>query len=88
MDMAEPAAALVAGLHEQAHGGVKSRSGSGAMRVRAVILAAAFVLAPLGAEAETVVRWTTPEPAVTWDPHGADVSYTIQMVCSQRTNSA
>jgi peptide/nickel transport system substrate-binding protein len=50
------------------------------MRVRAVILAAAFVLAPLGAEAETVVRWTTPEPAVTWDPHGADVSYTIHSV--------
>jgi hypothetical protein len=28
------------------------------------------------ARAETVVRWATPEPPVTWDPHGAEVSYT------------
>ena len=47
------------------------------MRVRAILLAAALVLAPLGARAETVVRWTTPEPPLTWDPHGAEVSYTL-----------
>ena len=35
------------------------------MRVRAVLLAAALALAPLGTRAETVVRWATPEPAVT-----------------------
>ena len=35
------------------------------------------MLAPLAVRAETVVRWAPPEPAVTWDPHGADVGYTL-----------
>jgi peptide/nickel transport system substrate-binding protein len=47
------------------------------MQVRAILLAAALVLAPLAARAEAVVRWAPPEPAVTWDPHGAEVGYTI-----------
>src|SRR3954471_21778324 len=46
------------------------------MRVRAILLAAALVFGPLGARAETVVRWATPEPAVSWDPHGSDMFYT------------
>ena len=37
--------ALVAGLHEQAHGGGHSRSGSGAMRVRTILLAAIALFA-------------------------------------------
>jgi hypothetical protein len=57
MVMVEPAAALVAGLHEQAHGGGQGRSGSGDMRVRAAILAAALVLAPLAARAADLVIW-------------------------------
>ncbi len=59
------------------------------MRVRAVLLAAALALVPLGARAETVVRWATPEPAVTWDPHGAEVAYTFvgqQQVYERLTN--
>jgi ABC-type glycerol-3-phosphate transport system substrate-binding protein len=55
--MVEPAAALVAGLHEQAHGGGNSRSGSGTMRVQAVILAAMLVLVPPGASAADLVVW-------------------------------
>ena len=46
----------------------RSRSGSGTMRVRAVLLAAALALAPLGTQAETVVRWATPEPAADLGP--------------------
>jgi hypothetical protein len=41
--MVDPAATLVAGFHEQAHGGGQSRSGSGTMQVLAVLLAAAVV---------------------------------------------
>src|SRR5215207_4991874 len=57
--MGEPAAtrALVAGLHEQAHAGGQGRSGSGAMRTRAVLLAAALMLVPLGARAADLVVW-------------------------------
>jgi peptide/nickel transport system substrate-binding protein len=48
-------------------------------RVRAIILAATVLLAPAAApaRAETVVRWATPEPLLTWDPHGAEVSQTL-----------
>jgi len=44
-------------------------------RVRAIILvlAAAFIAMP--AQAENVVRWATPEPVLTWDPHGAEWAY-------------
>lgn len=48
------------------------------MQARAVLLAALTCLGMAGgpASAETVVRWAAPEPAVTWDPHGADVNQT------------
>jgi multiple sugar transport system substrate-binding protein len=59
--MTEPAAAaaraLVAGLHEQAHGGEHSRTGGGTMQVRTVALAAALMLAPLAARAADLVLW-------------------------------
>jgi peptide/nickel transport system substrate-binding protein len=35
------------------------------------------MLVPLAVRAEIVVRWATPEPAVSWDLHGANVTYTI-----------
>src|SRR5690348_14084421 len=47
----------VAVPREQGHAGGRSRSGSGAMRVRAVLLAAALVLAPLGTRAADLVVW-------------------------------
>src|SRR5690242_11156274 len=48
----------VAAHREQAHAGARSRSGSGTMRVRAVLLlAAALVMAPLGAQAADLVVW-------------------------------
>src|SRR5690242_17928793 len=47
----------VAASREQAHAGGRSRSGSGTMRVRAVLLAAMLVLAPLGARAADLVVW-------------------------------
>src|SRR4051812_43904838 len=47
----------VAGHREQAHAGGRSRLGSGTMRVRAVFLAAALVLAPLSAQAADLVVW-------------------------------
>src|SRR4051794_36629543 len=47
----------VAPLHEQGHAGGRSRSGSGTMRVRAVLLAAALALAPPGARAADLVVW-------------------------------
>src|SRR5690349_15955840 len=47
----------VAAHRGQAHAGGRSRPGSGTMRVRAILLAAAFVLAPLGARAADLVVW-------------------------------
>src|SRR4051794_18915169 len=47
----------VAAPREQAHAGGRSRSGSGTMRVRAVLLAAALVLSPLSARAADLVVW-------------------------------
>src|SRR5689334_5304130 len=47
----------VAAPREQAHAGGRSRSGSGAMRVRVILLAAALVLAPLSAQAADLVVW-------------------------------
>src|SRR5689334_18170033 len=47
----------VAARREQGHAGGRSRSGSGAMRVRSVLLAAALALAPLGARAADLVIW-------------------------------
>jgi branched-chain amino acid transport system substrate-binding protein len=43
--------AVVASLHEQAHGGGQSRSGSRIMRIRVILLAAALMMAPLAARA-------------------------------------
>jgi peptide/nickel transport system substrate-binding protein len=40
------------------------------------IAAALSLLLATPVRAETVVRWVTPEPALTWDPHGADHAYT------------
>src|SRR3954454_16405907 len=47
----------VAPPREQAHAAARSRSGSGTMRVRAILLAAALVLAPLGARAADLTVW-------------------------------
>src|SRR4051794_34048403 len=47
----------VAAPRGQAHAGGRSRSGSGTMRVRAVLLAAALMLAPLTARAADLVVW-------------------------------
>src|SRR4051794_19685872 len=47
----------VAAPREQAHAGARSRSGSGTMRVRAVLLAAALTLAPLSVRAADLVVW-------------------------------
>ncbi len=46
-------------------------------RVQAIVCALAMVLAAaaMPARAENVVRWATPEPLLTWDPHGADYAY-------------
>src|SRR5689334_13945754 len=41
----------------QGHAGGRSRSGSGTMRVRAVLLAAALVLAPIAGRAADLVVW-------------------------------
>jgi hypothetical protein len=48
----------IAAFREQAHAGGRSRSGSGTMRVRAVLLAAALVLLPFGPQAadEAIAR--------------------------------
>src|SRR3954454_2365222 len=43
--------------------------------VAVMVLLLVVVASPV--RAETVVRWATPEPAVTWDPHGADIRYTM-----------
>ena len=54
--------------------------------MRTWIIAVTAVLATLvstAAQAENVVRWATPEPVLTWDPYGADSSYT-QMGHRQR----
>lgn len=45
------------------------------IRVIACALAAAFYTAP--AQAENVVRWATPAPLLTWDPHGSINSYNL-----------
>src|SRR5690349_19063120 len=63
----------VAAPREQGHAGGRSRSGSGTMRVRAVLLAA-MLLAAAGlpatpARTETVVRWGAAGAPVTFDPH-------------------
>src|SRR4051794_6838593 len=47
----------VAAPREQAHAGGRSRSGSGTMRVRAILLAAALVLAPIATRAADLVVW-------------------------------
>src|SRR3954452_10287022 len=52
-----PPRAPIAAPREQAHAGARVRSGSGTMRVRAVLLATALVLAPLGARAADLVVW-------------------------------
>ena len=47
-------------------------------RVRVIACALAAILSAAiaaPARAETVVRWATPEPLLTWDPHGADYAY-------------
>ena len=45
-------------------------------RVRVIVGALAFAVAAAAPTwAETVVRWATPEPLLTWDPHGADYAY-------------
>jgi multiple sugar transport system substrate-binding protein len=48
---------LVADFCVQEHGCQQDRSGSGAMQIRAVILAAALVLAPIAARAADLVIW-------------------------------
>jgi peptide/nickel transport system substrate-binding protein len=66
---------LVAGLHEQAHGGEKNRSGSGTMRVWAVLLALTVTIAVAAsspARAENVLRWVSTTEAVTFDPVAAN----------------
>src|SRR5690349_15495041 len=52
-----PPCSAVAPHRGQAHAGGRSRSGSGTMQVRAVLLAAALALAPLGARAADLVVW-------------------------------
>jgi len=46
---------LIAASYEQEHAGGQGRSGSGTMRVRAILLAAALMLAPLGVWAADLV---------------------------------
>ena len=36
-----------------------------------------FTSATMPARAENVVRWVTPEPSLTWDPHGLDFLYSL-----------
>jgi peptide/nickel transport system substrate-binding protein len=58
----------------------KPRQGEAAVKwVRVIVCTVAAILAATAvpAWAENVVRWATPEPPLTWDPHGAEVSYTL-----------
>src|SRR5690349_12905978 len=63
----------------RAHPDGRVAPGRRSMRwVRLIVYALVTALAAApSARAEALVRWITPEPLLTWDPHGSDRHYSL-----------